>query len=360
MRGNNSNGDSGAQATRTSTRRREVDLPRTPGALLFEIAWEVCTQVGGIYTVLRSKAPATARRWEDDYCMVGPFWEATSKLELEPQEPSGTMKEVIDVLSVGGMQLHFGRWLITGRPQVVLIDVTTVRHRLADIKYHLWKDNGVGSPEGDGEFDDTVAFGFAVTEFLMAYHRRIGERPLLAHFHEWQGAAAIPMIKSRGANFSTVFTTHATMVGRNLSAANYELYENMHHIDGGAVARDHLFEHRHSLEGAITNAADVFTTVSGITAAEAEQFLGRRADALVPNGLNIERFAAPHEFQVLHKENKQRIHQFTMGHFFPSYHFDLDKTLYVFASGRYEFRNKGLDVFIEALYELNHRMRAER
>jgi glycogen(starch) synthase len=149
------------------------------------------------------------------------------------------------------------------------------------------------------------------------------------------------------------------MVGRNLSAANYELYENMHHIDGGAVARDHLFEHRHALEGAVTHAADVFTTVSEITAVESEHFLGRRPDALVPNGLNIERFAAPHEFQVLHKENKERIHEFVMGHFFPSYHFDLEKTLYVFVSGRYEYRNKGLDVFIEALHELNHRMRAE-
>jgi glycogen(starch) synthase len=233
-------------------------------------------------------------------------------------------------------------------------------HRLADIKYHLWKDNGIGSPGGDREYDELVAFGFAVAEFLMAFQRRIGERPMIAHFHEWQGSAAIPIVKHRGAKFATVFTTHATMVGRNLSAANYELYENMHHIDGGAVARDHLFEHRHALEGAVTHAADVFTTVSEITAVESEHFLGRRPDALVPNGLNIERFAAPHEFQVLHKENKERIHEFVMGHFFPSYHFDLDKTLYVFTSGRYEYRNKGLDVFIEALHELNHRMRAER
>jgi hypothetical protein len=106
MRGNNSNEGSGAtqSATRTSSRRRKSDTPQAPPALLFEIAWEVCTQIGGIYTVLRSKAPATARRWEDDYCMVGPYWEATSTLELEPQEPTGTMKEVIDVLSVGGMR----------------------------------------------------------------------------------------------------------------------------------------------------------------------------------------------------------------------------------------------------------------
>jgi glycogen(starch) synthase len=120
MRGNNSNEGSGAtqSATRTSSRRRKSDTPQAPPALLFEIAWEVCTQVGGIYTVLRSKAPATVRRWGDEYCLIGPYWEATSKLELEPQEPQGVMKEVIDVLSVGGLRVHFGRWLITGRPQV--------------------------------------------------------------------------------------------------------------------------------------------------------------------------------------------------------------------------------------------------
>ena len=125
------------------------------------------------------------------------------------------------------------------------------------------------------------------------------------------------------------------------------------------VAAQHGFGHRHALEGAAAAAADVFTTVSGITALESQQFLGRMPDALVPNGLNIERFAAPHEFQVMHRTNKQIIHEFVMGHFFPSYTFDLDRTLYVFTAGRYEYRNKGLDVFIEALYELNRRMKAD-
>jgi glycogen(starch) synthase len=103
----------------------------------------------------------------------------------------------------------------------------------------------------------------------------------------------------------------------------------------------------------------VFTTVSDITAHEGQHFLGRFPDLLVPNGLNVERFAAPHEFQVMHREAKEHIHEFVMGHFFPSYTFDLDKTLYFFAAGRYEYRNKGFDVFIDALYELNRRLKAE-
>ena len=103
--------------------------------------------------------------------------------------------------------------------------------------------------------------------------------------------------------------------------------------------------------------ATVFTTVSEVTGVEAEKLLGRKPERILPNGLNIKRFAALHEFQNLHLKYKQRIHEFVMGHFFPCYSFDLDNTLYIFTSGRYEYRNKGMDLFIEALYRLNQRLR---
>ena len=328
-------------------------------ALLFEVAWEVCAQVGGIYTVLRSKAPAMVRRWGDAYCLVGPYREASARVEFEPQPPPAFIREGMDALIVAGVRVVFGRWLVTGHPQVVLIDVESAGFRLAEMKYHLWKDNGINSPDNDREYDEVVAFGFLAADFLMAVQQRAGQRPVLAHFHEWQGAAALPVLRHRQARLATVFTTHATLVGRNLCAANANIYDNLPGIDAGASAAAHGYAHRHAMEGAAAQSADVFTTVSGITALEAEQFLGRRPEMLLPNGLNIERFAAPHEFQVLHRAAKQAIHEFVMGHFFPSYTFDLDRTLYVFSAGRYEYRNKGLDVFIEALWKLNRRMKAD-
>ena len=328
-------------------------------ALLFEISWEVCSQVGGIYTVLRTKAPATARRWGGAYCLIGPYREASANIELEPHAPSEPIQDTLDELAATGIRMYAGRWLVSGRPQVLLVDPGSVSPRLAEIKYYLWKDNGISSPPGDFEFDEIVGFGSVVAEFLMALQRRIPGTALLAQFHEWQGAAALPILRHRQARIATVFTTHATLVGRSLCSANAEMYDHLGSIDAGAVAAEHGFGHRHALEGAAAAAADVFTTVSGITALEAQQFLGRKPDALLPNGLNIERFAAPHEFQVMHRANKQIIHEFVMGHFFPSYTFDLDRTLYVFTAGRYEYRNKGLDVFIEALYELNRRMKAD-
>ena len=344
---------------RSAKRRAALLEVRTASSLLFEIAWEVCSQVGGIYTVLRSKAPATVRRWRDAYYLVGPYREASAKVELEPHPPAGVIKSAIEELGRRGIRVHFGRWLITGRPQVLLMDLASVAPKLGEIKYHLWKDNGIVCPEAEFEFDESCGFGYAVAELFDALALNNADRPVLAHFHEWQGAAALPMLRHRQTKVATIFTTHATLVGRSLSAANADLYDHLNRIDGGAVAHEHGFGHRHAMEGAAAQAADVFTTVSDITALEAKQFLGRQPEVILPNGLNIERFAAPHEFQNLHRENRDRIHEFVMGHFFPSYTFDLNQTFYIFTSGRHEYRNKGWDVFIEALHELNQRLRAD-
>ncbi len=337
-----------------------AEQPPGPGtALLFEVSWEVCSQVGGIYTVLRSKAPALVRRWGDAYYLIGPYREAAASLEFEPQPPNGPIREACGELSRMSVRLHYGRWLTAGHPQVLLVDTRSVSPRLAEIKYYLWKNNGISSPQGDYEFDEIVGFGSVVTELLAALRRQHPHRALLAHFHEWQGAAALPMLRHRQVQIATVFTTHATLVGRSLGSAHADIYDHLGQINAGTVASSHGFGHRHALEGAAAQSADVFTTVSGITGLEAQHFLGRQPDIVSPNGINVEHFAAPHEFQVLHRGSKQIIHEFVMGHFFPSYTFDLDRTLYVFTAGRYECRNKGLDVFIEALYELNKRMKAD-
>lgn len=332
---------------------------RQYASLLFELSWEICAQSGGIYTVIRSKAPAAMSRWGDGYFCVGPYHEGPAKIEFEPHPVDGIVGEAVDALRARGIAVHTGRWLITGRPQVILIDVRSAAGSYAEMKYFLWKDHGIGTSEHDGEVNDCVAFGYLTADLLTEIRKRSGERPMLAHFHEWQAAVALPVLKHRKVRFPTVFTTHATLVGRSLCAAHANLYDYLPGIDGEAVAREHGFLPRFLLEKAAARSCDIFTTVSNITGLEAEQFLERQPDFLLPNGLNIDRFSAPYEFQNLHRQNKELIHEFVMGHFFPSYTFDLDRTLYVFTAGRYEFRNKGMDVFIEALAELNRRLRAE-
>ena len=134
---------------------------------------------------------------------------------------------------------------------------------------------------------------------------------------------------------TTVFTTHATLLVRYLAVHDSNFYHYLRKVDPYGAAEDWGILPRFSIERAAAWAATVFTTVSDITGFEAEHFLGRRPDLLVPNGLNIQRFAAIHEFQNFHVHYKKRIHEFVMGHFFPVYSFDLDKTLYLFISGRY-------------------------
>jgi len=332
----------------------EFSLP-----LLFEVSWEVCCQTGGIYTVLRSKAPSMVARWERRYWLIGPYQEPAAKIEFEPAPVKGVIGEAVRDLRERGIVVHSGHWLVRGRPRVMLVDLRPVLQRVNEMKYYLWKDLGIATPPHDFDTDNAVAFGHVAADLLQAIQQRLGGRPMLAHFHEWQGGVALPLLRHRQVDLPTVFTTHATLVGRSLSAANVDLYDNLAQIDAATVARQHSLLHRFELERAAAQAATVFTTVSEITAAEAQQFLGRAPEVLLPNGLNVERFAAPHEFQVLHQQAKERIHEFVMGHFFPSYTFDLARTLYVFTAGRYEFHNKGMDLFIDALHELNRRLKAE-
>jgi glycogen(starch) synthase len=347
---------------RTPTSRRPVqerltvNNEATSTPLIFEVSWEACSQAGGIYTVLRSKCSAAMETCGTDYCLIGPYREDAAKIEFEPRPHEGILADAVNDLRDRGVVLHSGEWLITGHPRVILVEMASVRHHLDQMKYFVWQDLGIGIPSDDHETDDIIAFGYVTADLLQTVHARLGGRPMLAQFHEWQGAVALPLLKHRKVPIPTIFTTHATLVGRSLSAANKNLYG---YLDGEAVAFEHGIGHRFQLERAAAHAADVFTTVSDITGQEAEYFLGRRPDALLPNGLHVERSAAPHEFQNLHQQCKEQIHDFVMGHFFPSYTFDLDRTLYVFTAGRYEYRNKGIDVFIEALHELNRRLKAE-
>lgn len=338
-------------------------VPRADGAkqtepMLLEVAWEVCNQLGGIYTVLRSKVPSMVSRWASRYCLVGPYHQAGAVVEFEPASLTGAVGQAVKQLHDQGVCAHYGHWLVTGRPNVVLLEYLDLFDRLDEIKYRLWSDHGISTP-GDNELvNNVIAFGEACRQFLalLAQHES-PRRPLVAHFHEWMSGASIPMLRKDSWPGTLVFTTHATVVGRYLAMNDERFYEHLPFYDAGAEAKKYDVASQHQIERAAAHGAQVFTTVSDVTAEECRHLLGRPPEMILPNGLNTQRFAALHEFQNLHSRYKEKIHQFTMGHFFPSYHFDLNKTLYFYTSGRYEYRNKGMDLTIEALARLNHLMR---
>lgn len=331
---------------------------RGPQPLLVEIAWEVCNQLGGIYTVLRSKVPSMIGRWGSHYCLVGPYIRPQAAVEFEESPLTGRLGEAAARLRELGIYAHYGRWLVTGRPHVILLEYWHLLPRLHEIKYRLWNDHGISMPADDQLLNDCVAFGEACRQLLWALSQQPGgQRPIVAHFHEWMSGVAIPMLRRDGWPGTTVFTTHATLLGRYLATNDEAFYDHLPLVDPDAEARHYNIEPAYRLERAAAHGSHVFTTVSDRTAEECIHLLGRNPDVLLPNGLNIQRFAAVHEFQNLHRQFKERLHHFTLGHFFPSYTFDLDKTIYFFTSGRYEYRNKGMDVTIEALARLNWRLK---
>jgi glycogen(starch) synthase len=329
------------------------------GPILFEASWEVCNQVGGIYTVLRSKAPSMVNRWGDRYILLGPYRPEFAQIELEPAVPPKFAAAAVFALEDMGLKIHTGRWLISGRPNVVLFDLESIRSRLTEIKYLFWKHHHVELPADDTLTDDVVLLGEMFRLFLTQVTELLyPERPVIAHFHEWMAGSAIPMLRHQKWPGAIVFTTHATLLGRYLATNHPVFYDHLPFFKPHEEARRYNIAARHAIERAAAHGSHVFTTVSGVTAQECRSLLNRDPDLLLPNGLNITRFAALHEFQNLHLEFKERIHQFTVGHFFPSYRFDLDETLYFYTSGRYEYRNKGMDLTIEALARLNYHLKA--
>ncbi|MEM6458989.1 MAG: glycosyltransferase [Planctomycetota bacterium] len=323
-----------------------------------ELAWEACNQVGGIYTVLRSKVPSMVSRWGNRYCLVGPYNERSAPVEFEPAPLVGAVGQAVKQMREMGFGADYGRWLVSGRPHLVLLHLEDTKRYLDDIKHRLWADHGIPSPGGDGLIDDVLAFGESARLLLsLLGAREAHRRRLIAHFHEWMAGAAVPMLRHEQWPGSVVFTTHATLLGRYLAMHNPVFYDHLSFFNPAEEAKHFNIECQHGLERAAAHGAHVFTTVSDVTGQECAHLLGRGPDVVLPNGLNIERFSAVHEFQNLHRRYKERIHEFTLGHFFPSYRFDLESTLYMFTSGRYEYRNKGMDVTIEALARLNHRLR---
>lgn len=334
-----------------------------PDSLLVEVAWEVCNQVGGIYTVIRSKVPATVPVWGDRYCLLGPYFPNMAQGEFEPYDDlavhtaADPFGAAVRTMRAQGYDVQIGTWLITGRPRVVLINPFQAYGQLGQHKADLWQRHGIPSPDNDDLLHQVIAFGHLTTIFFQHVAAQVKPaQRLLGHFHEWMTGVAIPELRRLQVPAHLLFTTHATLLGRYLAMNDPAFYDHLMWVNWEKEAKHFNIEPAVRMERAAAHGSHVFTTVSELTVRECIYLLDRIPDAVLPNGLNIERFVALHEFQNLHQQYKAKIHEFVMAHFFQSYAFDLDKTLYFFTSGRYEYHNKGFDLTLEALARLNHRI----
>jgi len=334
----------------------------------FEIAWEVANKVGGIYTVLRSKASSSVEELGDHYILIGPYNEATAKQEVEIFElPDGPLATAVQKLRDLGFKVVTGTWLVDGNPLLVLLDINSASWKLDRYKNELFEKSGIGIPHNDPESNDAVVFGYMAAQLIAEFdyatfldHQTNGLGPtprIVAHFHEWLAGIGLILLRLWGVKVATVFTTHATLLGRYLCAGKIDFYNNLDNFNIDEEAGKRQIYHRYCMERAATHLAHTFTTVSEITGLEAVHLLKRKPDVITPNGLNIKKFSALHEFQNLHAIYKEKINEFVRGHFYGHLDFNIDKTLYFFIAGRYEFGNKGADVFIEGLARLNHMLK---
>ncbi|MBC8173485.1 MAG: glycogen/starch synthase [Chitinophagales bacterium] len=338
------------------TKRKSLYEP-----LLVETAWEVCNQVGGIYTVVKSKVPSIVEKWGEQYCLMGPLLQ--TKLPAEFEETSDyddVYGKVVLAMRESGFQIHYGRWLTQGTPKVILIPPMQAYDAFKDIRQYLLKNHQINIFNPDELLQQVIAFGHLVLQFFIELEKQADGTEIIAHFHEWMTGMPIGEIKKQDLKIKTVFTTHATMLGRYVAASDTNFYRNLPSIDWLQAAQKFYIEPQVRLERLAANDCDILTTVSDVTGKECEFLLGRKPDYILPNGLSLFTYTATHEIQNLHKRFADKIHEFTMAHFFHSYTFDLDNTLYFFTSGRYEYHNKGYDLTLEALHRLNERMRKEK
>ena len=320
---------------------------------LFEVSWEVCNKVGGIYTVVATKALYLQSQLGRRHIFIGPdVWMHRAGNPDFLEDPMLYRSWKAQAASEG-LVFRVGRWNIPGKPVAILVDYKQHLPQADDILKGLWEDFGVDSISGNWDYKESAVFGVLagrVIESFYNYNLKGGEN-VVAQFHEWQTGSGILHLKKSGVPVATVFTTHATMMGRCLAGNNLPLYNNLTQYNGDEMARRFNVTAIYSLEKTSAQNADIFTTVSDITAKECAQFLGRPVDVVTPNGFeNSFTPASDEEYVRLHDAARDRLAEVATA---MSAEEVPSNSIFIGIGGRYEFRNKGIDVFIDALAQLN-------
>ena len=278
-----------------ATRKKELLQPD----YLFEVSWEVCNKVGGIYTVVATKALHLSSQLGRRHIFIGPdVWMHRSDNPDFLEDPMLYRSWKAQALTEG-LRFRVGRWNIPGRPVAILVDYKQFLTQADDILGALWNDFGVDSISGNWDYKESAVFGVIagrVIESFWNYNLKGGEK-VVAQFHEWQTGAGILYLKKAQIPIATAFTTHATMMGRCLAGNNLPLYDNIAQYNGDEMARRFNVTAIYSLEKKSAQNADVFTTVSDITAKECAQFLERPVDVVTPNGFENSIMKPPARFE---------------------------------------------------------------
>ena len=317
---------------------------------LFEISWEVCNKVGGIHTVVSTKALTVSKLLADNYMVIGPdlMQEGTNP---EFEADATLLSDWRESLYEEGVRVRIGRWKVAGNPIAILIDFKSLISQKDEVLKHMWEDYHVDSISGQWDYIEPVLFGYAAGIVVKSYVENFcsSADKVVAHFHEWMTASGGLYLRKHSPYVATLFTTHATVAGRCIAGNGLSLYSDMHKFNADELARRYNVMAKHSIEKMAALYHDAFLTVSEITANECKYLLGREVTHITPNGFENDFVWQGEEFAQKRAEARSSmiaVAEACLNHKFEK------EPLIIGTSGRYEYHNKGLDIFMESLKRL--------
>lgn len=317
---------------------------------IFESSWEVCNKVGGIYTVLSTRAKTLQTKMHDHIIFIGPDCWGKQRSPYF-QEDASLFTDWKIQAKKEGLVLKIGRWSVPGNPIAILVDFTQYYAQKNELYTQLWEDFQVDSLHAYGDYDEASMFSYGAAKVVESfYHFYLGSQyKVIYHGNEWMTGLGLLYIRKYLPEVATLFTTHATSIGRSIAGNNKPLYDYLFAYNGDQMAGELNMQSKHSIEKQTAFHVDCFTTVSDITARECKELLDKPVDVVLPNGFENDFVPRGEEFTRKRKIARKRA--FAIANALLGQDFD-DDTLIVSTSGRYEFRNKGVDVYIEAMNRL--------
>jgi len=329
---------------------------------IFESSWEVCNKVGGIYTVLSTRAKTLQAAHQDKIFFIGPgLWKREDGNYTKEESPY--FKEDNSLLAEwqweakeSGLDVRVGRWTVPGEPIAILVDFVPFYEKKNEIYGWLWENYSVDSLHAYGDYDEASMFSYAaalVVESLYKWNVKRGmwneNTKIIYHANEWMCGLGALYVNNKLPQVGTIFTTHATSIGRSIAGNMKPLYDYLFAYNGDQMAGELNMQSKHSIEKQTAHHVDCFTTVSDITAKECVELLDKPVDVVLPNG--FDNSFVPKAAQFTSKRKAARRRLLDVANALLGEQLD-DDTLIISTSGRYEFRNKGIDVFVEAMNRL--------
>ena len=317
---------------------------------IFESSWEVCNKVGGIYTVLSTRAKTLQEVLQDKIIFIGPdFWKESESPYFK--EDASLFADWQGVAKEQGLKVRVGRWTVPGEPVAILVDFNPYFEKKDEIYGWLWEHYGVDSLHAYGDYDEASMFSYAAAMVVESYyiHYLDSSKKVIYHANEWMCGLGALYINNKLPQIGTVFTTHATSIGRSIAGNMKPLYDYLFAYNGDQMSWELNMQSKHSIEKQTAHFVDCFTTVSDITAKECVELLDKPVDVVLPNGFDDS--FVPNAATFTRKRKLARKKMLDVANALLGEDLD-DDTLLISTSGRYEFRNKGIDVFVEAMNRL--------